>query len=52
MHDSVAFYGVFNKLIDRLDINDIKYFLGDAAYKTPHICKILIELGLIPLLKF
>ena len=52
MHDSVAFYGVFNKLIDRLDINDIKYFLGDAAYKTPHICKILIDLGLIPLFPY
>lgn len=48
MHDSVAFYSSFENLIDRYGTEDIKYFVGDAAYITSHICKTIIDLGLIP----
>lgn len=52
MHDSVAFYSAFDKLINRYGINDICNFLGDAAYKTPHICKTLLDLELTPLFPY
>ncbi len=48
MHDSVAFYSSFENLIGRYGIEDIEYFVGDAAYITSHICKTIIDLGLIP----
>ena len=48
MHDSVAFYDSFDNLNNHYDIRDIKYFVGDAAYITGHICKTIIDLGLIP----
>lgn len=48
MHDSVAFYPSFENLTNHFNIRDIKYFVGDAAYITSHICKTLIELDLIP----
>lgn len=48
MHDSVAFYSSFDKLINNYDINNIKYFVGDAAYITSHICKTIINLDIIP----
>lgn len=48
MHDSVAFYSSFDKLINNYDINNIKYFVGDAAYITSHICKTIIDLDIIP----
>ena len=48
MHDSVAFYSLFDKLINNYDINNIKYFVGDAAYITSHICKTIIDLDMIP----
>ena len=48
MHDSVAFYPSFENLANHFNIRDIKYFVGDAAYITSHICKTLIELDLIP----
>lgn len=52
MHDSVAFYGVFDKLVNRYDMNGIEYFVGDAAYTTPHICKTIIDLDIIPSLPY
>ena len=52
MHDSVAFYPAFEKLINRFGVADIVNFLGDAAYKTPHICKTLIDLELTPLFPY
>ena len=52
VHDSVAFYPAFYKLVNKLGTDDIINFLGDAAYKTPHICKILLDLGLIPLMPY
>ena len=52
MHDSVAFYPAFEKLVDTIGIEEIENFLADAAYKTPHICKTLIDLGLNPLMPY
>ena len=48
MHDSVAFYSSFENLIGRYGTEDIEYFVGDAAYITGHICKTIIDLGIIP----
>ena len=48
MHDSVAFYSSFDKLMNNYDINNIEYFVGDAAYITSHICKTIIDLDMIP----
>lgn len=48
MHDSVAFYQSYENLFDHFDITNIKYFVGDAAYLTSHICKMIIDFGLIP----
>lgn len=52
MHDSVAFYPAIEKFVNNIGIEDTINFLGDAAYKTPHICKILIDLGLNPLFPY
>ena len=52
MHDSVAFYKSFEKLVKHYNINNIKYFVGDAAYITAHICKTLIDLDIIPALPY
>ena len=52
MHDSVAFYSAFDKLLNRYGTEDIINFLGDAAYKTPHICKTLLDLELVPLFPY
>ena len=52
MHDSVAFYPAFEKLINKFGVTDIVNFLGDAAYKTPHICKTLLDLELTPLFPY
>ena len=48
IHDSVSFYESFENLYNHFDISLIDYFVGDAAYITPHICKVLIDLGMIP----
>ena len=48
VHDSVSFYQSFDNLLNHFDITQIKYFVGDAAYITPHICKLLIDLEMIP----
>ena len=48
VHDSVSFYQSFDNLLEHFNVLNIKYFVGDAAYLTPHICKTLIDLGLIP----
>ena len=48
MHDSVAFYTSFDKLVNNYDISKIEYFVGDAAYITSHICKTVIDLDMIP----
>lgn len=48
VHDSVSFYQSFENLANHFDITKIDYFVGDAAYITPHICKTLIDLEMIP----
>ena len=48
VHDSVSFYQSFENLYNHFDISNIKYFVGDAAYITPHICKTIIDLDMIP----
>ena len=48
MHDSVSFYQSFENLATHFDITKIDYFVGDAAYTTPHICKTIIDLEMIP----
>lgn len=48
VHDSVSFYQSFENLTNHFDITKIDYFVGDAAYITPHICKTLIDLEMIP----
>ena len=52
MHDSVAFYPAFDKFVNKIGLDNTINFLGDAAYKTPHICKTLLNLGLIPLFPY
>ena len=48
VHDSVSFYDSFENLVNHYDISKIEYFVGDAAYTTPHICKTIIDLDMIP----
>ena len=48
VHDSVSFYDSFENLTNHFDISVIDYFVGDAAYLTPHICKTIIDLEMIP----
>lgn len=48
VHDSVSFYQSFDNLMSHFDITNIDYFVGDAAYLTPHICKTIIDLEMIP----
>ena len=48
VHDSVSFYQSLDNLINHFDITNINYFVGDAAYLTPHICKTIIDLEMIP----
>ena len=48
IHDSVSFYQSFENLSNHFDISNIKYFVGDAAYITAHICKTIIDLDMIP----
>ena len=48
VHDSVSFYQSFENLSNHFDISQIKYFVGDAAYLTSHICKTIIDLDMIP----
>ena len=52
MHDSVAFYDSFENLQEHHNVEEIDYFVGDAAYLTSHICKTIIEAGMIPALPY
>ena len=52
VHDSVSFYQSFENLIKHFNISQIDYFVGDAAYLTPHICKTLIDLEMIPAMPY
>ena len=48
VHDSISFYQSFENLVNHFNIKDTKYFVGDAAYLTSHICKTIIDLEMIP----
>ena len=52
VHDSVSFYQAFDNLVNHFDITKIDYFVGDAAYLTPHICKTIIDLEMIPVFPY
>ena len=52
VHDSVSFYQSSDNLLNHFEVSKIDYFVGDAAYITPHICKTIIELGMIPVLPY
>ena len=52
VHDSVSFYQSTDNLLNHFDVSKIDYFVGDAAYTTPHICKTIIELGMIPTMPY
>ena len=46
VHDSRAFDGLYDKVIDRYP--EVNVIAADAAYKTPWICKKIIDDGRIP----
>ena len=48
MYMILFFYDSFDNLNKHFDISLIKYFVGEAAYLTPYICKIVIDLDMIP----
>ena len=43
MHDSVAFDGLYDRLVERN--TEIKAIVADAGYKTPLISKRILEDG-------
>ena len=47
MYMILFFYDSFDNLNKHFDISLIKYFVGEAAYLTPHICKTVIDLDMI-----
>ena len=52
VHDSVSFYDSFDNLVNNYDVSEIDYFVGDAAYLTPHISKTIIDLDMIPAMPY
>ena len=48
-HDSVAFDGLYERLKKRFEM---RYVVADAGYKTPWICKRVIDDGIIPVLPY
>ena len=50
MHDSAAFDALYDKVRKRFP--QIKFMAADAAYKTPHICKKLMEDEVTPSLPY
>ena len=52
VHDSVSFYDSFDNLINNYNVSEIEYFVGDAAYLTPHISKTIIDLDMIPAMPY
>ena len=49
VHDSVAFDGLYERLKKRFAM---RFVVADAGYKTPWICKRVIDDGLIPVLPY
>ena len=50
VHDSVAFDGLYDRLVEKH--SEIKSVVADAGYKTPWICKKVIDDGRIPVLPY
>ena len=50
MHDSVAFDGLYDRLVERNP--EIKAIVADAGYKTPWISKRILDDGRIPVLPY
>lgn len=50
MHDSAAFDSIYDKVTSRY--SEIKVVVADAGYKTPWICKRIIDDGRIPSLPY
>ncbi len=46
MHDSVAFDGLYEQLVEKFP--EIETIVADAGYKTPWICKRIIDDGRVP----
>ena len=51
IHDTVSFDALYDKLMNRYS-DEIKFVAADAAYKTPWICKRIIEDGNIPTMPY
>ena len=49
VHDSVAFNGLYERLKKRFAM---RFVVADAGYRTPWICKLVIDDGLIPVLPY
>ena len=50
VHDSVAFDGIYRQLKDRF--SEMEVIAADAGYKTPWICKELIDDGILPVMPY
>jgi len=50
VHDSVKFDSLFEKLKSKY--NNIKAIVVDAGYKTPHICKQIIDSNMMPVMPY
>lgn len=50
VHDSVAFDGLYERLLKRF--HEMRYVVADAGYKTPWICKRIIDDDKIPVLPY
>ena len=50
MHDSVAFDGLYDRLVEKNP--EIKAVVADAGYKTPWISKRILDDGRIPVLPY
>ena len=50
VHDSIAFDGLYERLLKRFSA--MRYVVADAGYKTPWICKRIIDDGKIPVLPY
>lgn len=51
IHDSIAFDTLYDRLIERFD-EHIRNVVADSAYKTPWICKRIIDDGKIPFMPY
>lgn len=50
IHDSVMFKSIYDKVKNIFP--EINYVVADAGYKTPHICKQIIDNGRVPVLPY